>query len=311
MHDKKNFAVIGAGSFGTALSCMIARSTGGCLIYSNEAKVLTEINNKHTNIKYLGNCALPTGVKATEDFAYIMQSDIIVIAVPSFAFEEILNKIKQHNVANDKIILVATKGMCTNPIQLFSDKIESELNNEFGFISGPNMAKEIAEDKFTAFTITSKNIKLAASIAGILQRQNVHISTSTDLATVQIASMVKNVAAIKSGILMASGQGENAKSWLISEALQEIGIISALYGGKEESLKLPAVIGDLVLTCYSNNSRNTSFGIDFHNSGYNKELLNNYPKLVEGINAAKSVNYLIQKHKLKTPMISSVIELIT
>ena len=109
-------------------------------------------------------------------------------------------------------------------------------------------------------------------ISDILDRDNLEISTASDVITVQIAGIVKNIVAIRSGIMQAQGSGENAKAWLISMGLHEISVISSVLGGNVQSLSLPAVVGDLALTSYSTTSRNTRFGLEYHNSNYSKEL---------------------------------------
>lgn len=305
---KKDFCVIGSGSWGTALACMVARSSGGCLLYSIEQKVADEINKQQKNSRYLGDVILPGGVFATTDFSEIVNYKTIIIAVPSFAFADTLDKLKEHNLPNSATLLVATKGMCENPLQFFSERIEMILPNSYGFISGPNFAKEVAEGRFAAITISSKDLGLAQKYAKIFAIDNLETSVSDDVITVQIASLVKNIIAIKSGMMEAEGQGENARAWLISMALKEISIIANTLGGKAESLSLPAVVGDLVLTSYSKTSRNTKFGFNFHKNGYEKEYLKNYPILVEGVAGARLLKLYLEKYGLKLPVISSIID---
>lgn len=122
----------------------------------------------------------------------------------------------------------------------------------------------------------------------------------------QIAALVKNIVAIKSGMMEAEGFGENARAWLISTGLNEIRLIAQNFGGRPESLSLPAVVGDLVLTSYSKTSRNTKFGFDFHNNNYTKEYLKNYPVLVEGISSARLLKKYLSDSNLELPIISSV-----
>lgn len=309
---QKSFTVIGGGSWGTALACLVARATGKSGLYVIENNTVDEINNTHQNKKYLGDIVLPTGIKATSDITNAISSDVIIIAVPSYAFESTLLQLKDSGLRKDTTLLIATKGLCENPSQLFSDKVEQKLDNVYAFISGPNFAKEVAEDKFTSITISSKNIEIAKEIADILKTPNLDVTTSDDIITVQIASIVKNIVAIKSGILQASGFGENAKAWLISKGLQEISLISKQLGGKAETLCLPAVIGDLLLTCYSVTSRNTKFGYEFHQNNYSKDFLNNYPILIEGVSSARLLSCFLKAKQieLNLPIIKSIATII-
>ncbi len=308
----KSFAVIGGGSWGTAIACLVARAVSRVSLYSIEDDVIKEVNNEHKNSKYLGESILPQGVVATSSLKDIILSDVIIIATPSYVFEKILQQLKEAGVSKSATILIATKGLCENPSQLFSDKIENELNNIYGFISGPNFAKEVADNKFTSITISSKNIDIAKEIASLLATDKLEITISEDIITIQIATIVKNIAAIKSGIIQSDGAGDNAKSWLVSCALQEIAKISKALGGEAETLNLPAVVGDLVLTCYSITSRNTKFGYEFHQNNFSKEFLANYPILVEGVTSARLLKTFLEKNQIEIdlPIIQSVWDVI-
>lgn len=306
MSANKKISVLGGGSWGTALACLATRAVGNCLVYTIEKDAADEINNKHTNSRFLGDTELPTCLKATLDIQDTIDSDIIIIAVPSFAFIKTLHDLKSTGLPEKAIFLIATKGMCEEPLQLFSDYLDSKFKNPYGFISGPNFAKEVAQDKFASVTISSKDIKLASQIANILATDKLAVSITDDIITVQIAALVKNIVAIRSGMMDAEGLGENARAWLISMGLNEIKAISNFLGGKADSLSLPAVVGDLVLTSYSKTSRNTKFGFDFHNNSYSKEYLKNYPMLVEGVSSARLLKKFISNTQLELPIISSV-----
>lgn len=306
MPTNKKISVLGGGSWGTALACLATRAVGNCLVHTIEKDASDEINNKHTNSHFLGDTELPAGLKSTLDIQDTIDSEIIIIAIPSFAFIKTLHNLKSAGLPEKAIFLIATKGMCEDPLQLFSEHLESKFKNPYGFISGPNFAKEVAENKFASVTISSKDIELARQMANILATDKLAVSITDDIITVQIAALVKNIVAIRSGIMDAGGLGENAKAWLISMGLSEIKAISSLFGGKADSLSLPAVVGDLVLTSYSKTSRNTKFGFDFHNNSYSKEYLKNYPVLVEGVSSARLLKKYLSNTKIELPIILSV-----
>ena len=308
--NQKQFAIIGGGSWGTAIASMISRAWFDVLIYTNDHSVADEINTKHTNGAYLDDIDLGDKISATTNLVDLLRYKIIIIATPSHVFENIITQLKELNISKSAILLIATKGLCQSPIQLFSQKIEQCMINEYGFISGPNFAKEVAQGSFSSITITSKNIALAGNISKMLISKNLDIVVSDDIITIQIAGIVKNIIAIKSGILQAQGAGQNARAWLISQGLREISIISNKLGGQYQSLYLPAVVGDLVLTSYSIISRNAKFGFDFHNSNYSKSFLTNYPVLVEGIQSAKLLSKFVQDYNLDLPIIFSIAALV-
>lgn len=304
-----NFAVYGGGSWGTALACHIASVTDDVNIYLRNEDTAKEINLLNYNSKYLGDAKLPKSVKATTDLDDIKEADVIVIAVPSYSFDQCISDIKKLKCSSDTILLVATKGISSNPVELFSGKLKRELPNPFAFISGPNFAKELAIGMYTSATISSEDLSLATMVADVLKSDNFQTYVCSDIVTIQIAGIVKNIVAIKSGIMSAEGHKENARAWLVTMGLQEIATISNSLGGKAPTLLDPAVVGDLILTGYSTTSRNTKFGYEFYRNGYSKDFLNNYPMLVEGIEAAKLIKKLIDP-KLSIPIISSVVDLV-
>lgn len=311
--DFKKFAVIGSGSWGTAIACHIARIHQSVKLYARSKQTIDEINNYNTNTEYLGNIALPSNIIATDDMSELKDSDVIFIVVPSTSFEEILNQLKTVDLPQSTIFAIASKGIASNPVRLFSELFESKFKNPFVFFSGPTFATEVAAGKFATATISSHDINLAKKLAKNLATSNFEIAATNDIVTIQIASLVKNIIAIKSGILEATNAGENARAWLITKGLQEIAIISKSLGGRSDTLIDAAVIGDLILTSYSKTSRNTKFGFELHQNNYSKEFIHNYPKLTEGMEAAKLIKELVIKHQIaleKLPIINSIINII-
>ncbi len=313
MNSFTNFSVIGSGSWGSAIACHLSRIHQSVKIYSDSQEIADEINNKKLNSKYLGSITLTSNLIATNQIEEILDSEIIFIAVPSSAFGNVLEQLKQYNIPSTTIFVIATKGISSEPIELLSEKFKRERANPFAFFSGPNFANEVALEKFTSATISSEDLLLANDLAKNLSTPYFEISTTDDIITIQIASIVKNIVAIKSGILEASDAGDNAKAWLITKALQEISLISKAMGGRQETLLEPAVIGDLILTSYSQNSRNTKFGFLMHQNQYSKDFISSYPILVEGAEAAKLIESFVLKYNIKLsdlPIINSVVKAI-
>ncbi len=307
----KKFSIIGGGSWGSAIACHVARIHNLVKLYSRSENVKAEINTQHTNNKYLGSIKLPKNIRATCELQDIIDSDIIFIVVPSIGFEELLDELKLLHPPRDTIFLIASKGVSTKPVKLFSELFQSKFDNQFAFFSGPNLANEVASGKFATATISSVDIKLAKELALILESPNFEVATSNDVITIQIASLIKNIIAIESGILAASNAGENARAWLVTKALQEIWYISKILGGKQETLINAAVVGDLILTSYSRVSRNTKFGFELYNNNYSTNFIQEYPNLVEGLKAARALQELLLKYKIdlaKLPILNSIIK---
>jgi len=313
MNNFTDFSVIGSGSWGSAIACHLARIHTSVKIYSDSQEVAEEINNKKLNTKYLGSISLPSNLVATDKIEEIVDSEIIFIVVPSSAFGILLEQLKQYDIPSTTIFVIATKGISSDPVELLSEKFKKEFSNPFAFFSGPNFAKEVALGKFTSATISSEDLILANNLAKNLSTPYFEISTTNDIITIQIASIVKNIVAIKSGILEASEAGDNAKAWLVTKALQEILQISKALGGRQETLLEPAVVGDLILTSYSQTSRNTKFGFELYQNHYSRDFISSYPMLVEGVEAAKLIKSLTLKCNIKLsdlPIINSVVEVL-
>ncbi|MGC0372119.1 MAG: hypothetical protein DGJ47_000824 [Rickettsiaceae bacterium] len=306
----KKFAIIGSGSWGTALACMLSRAAGAALIYTKEARLADEINNHHTNSKYLPNTNLPSDVTATANFDDVLEYEFIVIAVPSYAFDGIIDKLQKCQLTSNAVLLIASKGMSSQPLQLFSSTINSKLKNNFAFIHGPNFAREVAIGERATITVSCEDESICKDIIHQIKSKQIEAESTSDIMTVQIASMTKNIFAIKSGIMQSSGDGENLRASLISQALHEIQILSNKFGGNASSLSLAAVVGDLVLTCYSKTSRNTKFGYEFHQNNYSKDFLQNYPTLVEGVQSARLLKKLITKLNINLPIIEEIASLV-
>lgn len=311
MNNFRKFAVVGSGSWGSAIAAHLARMHELVVIYSDSKEVADGINNKKTNSRYLESVTLPPNLVATDNIAEVTNSEVIFIVVPSHAFGNVLEEMKKYSVPLTTIFVIATKGISSNPLELLSERFRRHFANPFAFFSGPNFAKEVALGKFSSATVSSPDLTLANNLAQKLSTPNFEISTTEDIITVQISSLVKNMVAIKSGILEASGAGENARAWLITKALQEILHISSIIGGKPETLLEPAVVGDLILTSYSKTSRNTKFGFELHQNNYSQSFISSYSTLVEGVEAAKLVKPFLLKYNIKLsdlPIINSVVE---
>jgi glycerol-3-phosphate dehydrogenase len=295
--------VIGAGSWGIALACICARRSRvgqkETLLYSNAPLLSQEINEHNTVSAIFPGISLPKNIFCTNQLEDLVTCDMLIIATPAAAFLSIINALREINIPKETAILIASKGLCSGPVRLFSNALEDlAFENIYGFISGPSFAKEVVEGRITSLTITSKDLNFAANISQELATETILCEISDDVITVQIASIIKNIAAIQAGILRAKKSGENEMAALIAIALEDIRNISNHFGGKADSLSLSAVVGDLALTCYNSTSRNASFGAKWYESGYDAKFLRHYPILVEGVNSAILLQEFLDQHKI-------------
>ena len=308
MNKFKNIAVYGGGSFGTSLASLAAQNCNNVTLFLRDKEIAKEILHKKTNIKYLGDIKLPAHLQATTNLSVIKDFELIIIAVPSYAFDDSIKLLKTHGISKDNTLLIATKGFARNPTELFSDRLKTLLpHSTTVFFAGPNLAKELAKNLPASASIASLDIDIANKIAYNLGSKNFTTNVTSDIVTLQVAGALKNIFAIKSGIDLAKKQGENARATLIVAALKEIATLSKALGSKRTDILLEAgVVGDLVLTCYSLGSRNTKFGYELGISSDKKKFLQEYKELVEGKEALKLVLDLIKKYNLHMPIISEV-----
>jgi len=313
MNRFKSIAVYGGGSFGTSLAFIAARVCKNVTLFLRDEEIAKEITDKKTNTKYLEDIKLPSNLHATTELDKIKDFELIIIAVPSYAFDDAIKLLKTH-ISNDNILLVTTKGFARNPTELFSDRLKTLLpNNPLAFLAGPNFAKELAKNLPASASIASLDVDLANKIAYNLNSKFFTISVSDDIVTLQVAGALKNIFAIKSGIDMAKGQGKNARATLMVSALKEIAMLSKALGGMNSSSDIlleAGVVGDLILTCYSKESRNTKFGYLLGISKDKQKFLAEYKELVEGREALKLVLELIEKYDLNMPIVSSLSNII-
>ncbi|KJW02783.1 NAD-dependent glycerol-3-phosphate dehydrogenase family protein [Rickettsia endosymbiont of Ixodes pacificus] len=310
MNKFKNIAVYGGGSFGTSLASLAAQNYNNVTLFLRDEEIAKEILHNKTNVKYLGDIKLPAHLQATTNLDIIKNFELIIIAVPSYAFDYSIKLLKTHGISTANTLLIATKGFARNPTELFSDRLKTLLpHSPTAFFAGPNLARELAKNLPASASIASLDIDIANKIAYNLSSKIFTTNVTSDIVTLQVAGVLKNIFAIKSGIDLAREQGENARAMLIVAALKEIATLSkALSCMQEEGniLLEAGVVGDLVLTCYSLGSRNTKFGYELGISKDKKKFLQEYKELVEGKEALKLVLDLIKKYNLRMPIISEV-----
>lgn len=307
---KKHWIVLGGGSWGTALACQIAKKQAYVDLVMRDAEIADEIRCHHTNKKYLGEIKLPENIRATTDWTRLKEAGTIVLALPSYAFFQALSVLKLLGIDEDVNLVVTTKGLSKNPVELISSRLERSLPNKIAFLAGPNFAKEVASGSISAATVASKDLGLAKELASYISSENFVTSSGDDIITIQVAGIVKNIIAIQSGINEARNYGENARAMLVAEGAKEIFTIAKALGGKVDSLVEYGVIGDLVLTCYSKTSRNTRFGYELAGQTNPSLFVQNYPTLVEGKESARLILELTKPYNLDLPIIRSVVELL-
>jgi glycerol-3-phosphate dehydrogenase (NAD(P)+) len=308
---KQQIAVLGAGAWGSALALHLARQNQQVCLWSNDSEQVSKMRAERVNTRYLAGYILPANITPMADLATALQlASNVVIAVPSTAYREILIKIKpclQHGQG----FLAATKGMDSNRNflhQSFTTIIGD--NHPFGILSGPSFAQEVAACLPTAVVIASKNQQFSAVMRSILQNSTLHIDLSTDVLGVAIAGIIKNVLAIATGILDGMQLGANARSTLITQGFNELLKLTTALGGETTTCHSVAGIGDLILSCTSDLSRNRRFGLALGQGQTIATAQQTIGCAIEGLNNALLIHNLAIQLTLDLPICAAVAAII-
>lgn len=304
----RRFAVLGAGAWGTALACQLGRNGIGVRLWGRDQAQIEQMRQLGRNGRYLPDAALPANVQPEADFeAAIAGADEILIAVPSEAFRTTLASLI--NAAAKPVPVVwATKGL-----ELDTGKLLHEVATEMlgadavtGVISGPSFAREVGLGLPTAVTAASVDETFAASLVEAFHGDNFRVYTSDDMIGVEIGGAVKNVIAIAAGIADGLAFGANARAGLITRGLAEIMRLGAALGARPETLMGLAGLGDLVLTCTGDLSRNRRLGLALAAGQSRQEAVAAIGQAVEGIGAAKAVYTLAAERNVEMPITEQV-----
>ena len=304
----KQIAVIGAGSWGTALAVIAARAGHNVRLWSRNDVVTSSINEQRVNSRYLSATSVPDNVTATGDLEAALQgASMVLLAVPSHASRETL-LVMSPLLHEDAIIVNVAKG-----IEIESGKRISEIAKEvvtgshpFVTLSGPSFAKEVVAGHPTAIVAASKDIFAARAVQNDLSFENLRIYTNADVVGTEIGGSVKNVMAIAAGMADGLGFGANSVAALITRGLAEITRLARREGAQMETLMGLAGLGDLVLTCTGSLSRNRFVGEELGKGRTLAEITAGLSEVAEGINTARAVKKLADRAGLEMPITNEV-----
>jgi len=297
-------SVLGAGSWGTALAIQAARNGNQTLLWGHNPKHIKSLAQARENQRYLAGLTFPDTLNVTDNIKEAAQfSDILLISVPSHAFKETLLKIKPF--ANKKVkIAWATKGFNPETGELLHQTVANILDTETpaAVLSGPSFAREVAADLPTAVTIAATQAAFADELALLMHSPRFRTYTTADIISVQVGGAVKNVLAIAAGIADGIGFGANTRAALVTRGIAEIIRLNTALGGQQETLMGLAGLGDLILTCTDNQSRNRRFGLALGQGKDKDTAIKEIGQEVEGISAARETYKLAKKHGIDMPI---------
>jgi len=296
-------AFLGGGSFGSALSVMLAKKGINVNMWDRKPSVINDINIKRENIKYLPGIIIPAGVTAfTSIEKVISDSEIIVLAVPSHAIRDISIMIAPH-LNHNQIVVSIAKGIEEGTSKRISQVIEEEIpNNPIVILSGPSHAEEVALDIPTTVVVTSKKMEFAKIVQDVFMTSKFRIYTNDDIIGVEIGGAVKNIIALAAGVSDGIGYGDNSKAALMTRGMSEIIKIGTMLGGKTETFYGLTGMGDLIVTCTSMHSRNRRAGIMIGKGASMEKACEDVGMVVEGVKATRAFYELKEKLQISMPI---------
>lgn len=307
----RKIGVIGGGAWGTALATLVATQGHSTLIWAFEDEVAREISTAHTNSLYLKGVALSQNLKATSDLSDMAGFDIILCVVPAQHTRKILEQFKPFSHAGQAIVL-CSKGIETGSLSLMTDVVSDVLPEVVpAVLSGPSFAIDVAQGLPTAVTLACADSKMADSLAATLSGPTFRPYTSTDLIGAEVGGAIKNVLAIACGMVLGMKLGKSAHAALIARGFAEMTRLGEAMGADPHTLTGLCGLGDLVLTCSSQQSRNMSCGYALGEGETLQGFLTARKVVVEGVASAPAVLELSRKYAVDMPISTCVAEIVS
>lgn len=307
MNPLTSAAILGAGSLGTALAKLLAPKLESILLVSIEAECVDGINRDHRNPKYLKAIELATNVRATLDPREALAMPLIIFAVPSAAIRSEAEKLVALGLPSNTPLLSCAKGIERSTGERLSQILRDVFpSNPVGILTGPNHAEEIAADLVTCAVVASENPELADALQDLFSLPHFRVYTSTDVAGVELGGAVKNVYAIAAGMAHGLGLGDNAVAALVTRALAEMTRLGVALGGNPETFSGLSGVGDLIVTCFSEHSRNHRVGLALGSGQSLEDAVAALGMVAEGVPNTLSIHDAARQAGVRTPIIDAV-----
>jgi len=304
--NAKRVTVFGAGSWGTALAIQLARRGHDVQLWARDSLKVERMQSERCNRRYLPDAPFPDSLKPIDALKDGLIADYWLIAVPSEAFGRLLSQLEQKGPQVP--LLWATKGFDRGTGRLLHHVIHDEFGEDYpyGIVSGPTFAGEVARGLPTAMTLATKGEALQAELAELFHGDGMRIYTSDDVIGVELGGAVKNVLAIAAGISDGLGFGANARAALVTRGLSEIMRLGKPLGAKAETLMGLSGLGDLVLTCTDDQSRNRRYGLALGKGQDLQRAKDEIGQVVEGATTAGVIMQVAQRAGVEMPICSEI-----
>lgn len=307
--------ILGSGTWGTSLGQVLSDNGNEVIIYGIDELEVNDIALNHQNSKYFGNeLYLPNSIKATTSLKEaLLDTEIIVVAVPTFAYRTVLKEVLPFLDKKVHFVSVA-KGFDPDTLMRMSEVVRDVIPECFRYevvsLIGPGHAEEVIFRMLTCITSTCIDEKEAALIQKVFSNKYFRVYVQTDEVGAEYGVAIKNAIAIASGILQGIGMGDNAKAALVTRGLVEMIRFGIEVGGKPATFMGLTGVGDLMVTCNSIHSRNFQAGLEIGKNNSSEEFLKNNKKTVEGIRTAKIIHEKAKKTNIEMPIIEAVYQVL-
>lgn len=301
-------AVLGGGSFGTALAHLATHNGCDSVLWSRDDRRVLDMQLTGENRHYLPGHTIHEDVRFTSCLQEAVEgAAVILIAIPSSSFREVVQQFKGHANSSDTILVSGTKGIEAGSFNLMSEILEQEMpDNPRAVLSGPNLAIEIMQQKLAGSVVAASDYSSAKKIRDTFCSPTFQLYYNEDIRGVQIAGALKNIYALMAGYMEAQGFGDNAVSTLLTRALAEMTRLGAALGAKPSTFQGLAGMGDLIATCNSRLSRNFHVGFLVGNGQSPDEALAGMGQTVEGLNTLELVYEKKQELGVQMPLVDVI-----
>lgn len=309
-----NIGVIGAGSWGTTLANLLAKKGFPVTLWVYETDLAERMAKTRINDLYLNGVTLSPNLVFTNELSEaVVDHQLLLLVSPSQVMRQVLKQLQPH-LDKTCLLVSAAKGIENNSLQLMSEVLDevlgAEVKNRCAFLSGPSFAKEVAEEQPTAVTLAADDLGVAHRVQEIFSTDYFRVYTNQDVVGVEIGGALKNVIALAAGVSDGLGFNHNARAALITRGLVEIGRLGMAKGAIESTFAGLAGMGDLVLTCTGDLSRNRSVGMELGRGRKLDEILNQMHMVAEGVKTTLSAYQLANKLGVKMPITEQMYQIL-
>ena len=307
----RDIAIVGGGSWGTALAVVLADHGLPVTVWTRGSEVAEDINARRRNEAYLPEIGIPGNVRATAEMGGLRGASLVVVAVPSKAMRDVAAELAGLDLANGTPVVSCTKG-----IEFDSGKLMGQVLGDclpqcrIAVLSGPNLAHEVARRVPAASVVGSAHADLLEPLQRVFSVKGFRAYTSDDATGIQLGGALKNIYAIAAGVSDGFGMGDNAKAALVTRSLAEMTRLGVALGGRRETFFGLSGVGDLMVTCFSGQSRNRTFGQRLGRGEKVAEIVASARMVAEGVPTARSACQCAQRFGIDAPITAEVFSVV-